>query len=162
MHLVGGEPTLWAFSDKVGNHLHKIKSRPSTPGDKGGITSIDEPKAPGTRMATEQEIYEHGCWWGGKSSLALSTCLNATTNGTCQNVSCWRSIALSGLRGKMRIYGYWPFLNHLLLSQRSKSNKRGMGEYGDLNQIGPPLKRDVPWNTAGHIPAFLWVARRRA
>jgi hypothetical protein len=62
-----GEPTLRAFSDKLGNRLQdKITSIHSW--RRGGRSRVsrpprhNEPKPPGTRVATEPEIYEHGRW----------------------------------------------------------------------------------------------------
>jgi hypothetical protein len=62
-----GEPTLRAFSDQVGNCLQeKITSLHSW--RQGGRSRVsrpprhNEPKTPGTRVATDQEIYEHGRW----------------------------------------------------------------------------------------------------
>jgi hypothetical protein len=62
-----GEPTLRAFSDKPGNRLQdKITSLHSW--RRGGRSRVsrpprhNEPKSPGSRVATETEIYEHGRW----------------------------------------------------------------------------------------------------
>jgi hypothetical protein len=62
-----GEPTLKAFSEKIGHRIRdKVYSMHSW--RRAGRSRVsrpprhNEPNPPGTRMATETEVYEHGRW----------------------------------------------------------------------------------------------------
>jgi hypothetical protein len=76
-----GEPTLRAFSDAIGNRLQdKITSLHSW--RRGGCSRVsrlpwhNEPRPPGTWVATEQEIYEHGRWHVKPGSETMPKCYN--------------------------------------------------------------------------------------
>jgi hypothetical protein len=73
---LSGEPTLKAFSSKPGHRISdKVYSMHSW--RRGGRSKVsrsarhNEPKPPGARRATPDEIYEHGRWTNSQASESM-------------------------------------------------------------------------------------------